>query len=731
MTRTAYTTCALCEAMCGLRVEVAGDRVVEIRGDEDDPFSRGHVCPKALALQDLHEDPDRLRRPMRRVGDTWEPLGWDEAIAFAADRIHDLQRRHGGDAFAAYLGNPTAHNLGAIVYAPLVLKSLRTKHRYSATSVDQLPHMFASFFVLGHQLLFAIPDLDRTDLFIAFGANPLASNGSIMTAGDVRGRLRAIRERGGRVVYFDPRRTESAKAADAHHFIRPGTDAFVLLAMLHVVFAEGLVKLGRLASSCERLDVLEAVTKAYTPERAERVSGVPAATTRALARELATTERALVYGRVGACVQEHGGLAAWALLALNLVTGHFDEPGGVMFPTPAVDVIRGGAGVGISRGSFGRWKSRVRGLPEFGGELPVACLAEEITTPGEGRVRGLLTICGNPVLSTPNGAQLERALAGLDFMVSVDPYLNETTRHAHLILPPVSPLERDHYDLVFHAVAVRNTAKWSPAVFPKPEGARDDGEILGALLEAIEHRRGRLTKRALRATALRRLGARRVVDLGLRVGPYGAGVAGVAVGERGLVRARGDLSVAALERAPHGVDLGPLERCMPDRLPRRDGRRVIDLAPQLLVDDLRRLDEYERRLDDASPALSLIGRRQLRSNNSWMHNAPQLMKGRDRCTLLMHPSDAEARGLASGDRVRVASRVGEVEAPLEVSDEVMPGVVSLPHGFGHHRPGVRLRVAAESPGVSLNDLTDDRALDLLTGTAVLNGTPVEVTRAPG
>jgi anaerobic selenocysteine-containing dehydrogenase len=724
MTRTAFTTCALCEAMCGVRVDVDGDRIVSIRGDEDDPFSRGHVCPKAFALQDLHEDPDRLRRPMRRVGESWEPIGWEEAFAFAAERICELQRRHGSDAFGAYLGNPTAHNLGALVYAPLVLKGLRTKHRYSATSVDQLPHMFASFFSLGHQMLLPIPDLDRTELLVVFGANPLASNGSIMTAGDVRGRLRGIRERGGRLVYFDPRRTESAKAADTHHFIRPGTDAFVLLALLHVVFDERLVKLGRLASVCERLDVLEAATKRFTPELAEARSGVPAEVVRALARQIAGTERAAVYGRVGACVQAHGGVAAWAILALNLVTGHFDEPGGVMFPTPAVDVIRAAMGVGVGRGSYGRWKSRVRGMPEFGGELPVACLAEEITTPGEGQVRGLLTICGNPVLSTPNGAQLERALEGLEFMVSVDPYLNETTRHAHLILPPVSPLERDHFDLVFHAVAVRNTAKWAPAVFPKPEGARDDGEILGALLEAIEQRRGRFGQRALRAMALRRLGARRLIDLGLRLGPYGAGVGGITAGDGGLARARGSLSVASLERSPHGVDLGPLERSMPERLPRREGRRFIDLAPPILVDDLARLEA----VDGHEPtSLSLIGRRQLRSNNSWMHNAPQLMSGRDRCTLLMHPEDAHARGLSHGDQVRIRSRVGAVDAPLELTEDVMPGVVSLPHGFGHGRPGVRLRVAAARPGVSLNDLTDERALDQLTGTAVLNGTPVEVS----
>lgn len=721
------SSCCLCEAMCGIEVDLEGDRVVGLRGDHEDPLSRGHVCPKAFALVDLHEDPDRLRRPMRRIGSRWEPLDWDDAIDFAADGIARVQAEHGRDAFGAYLGNPTAHNLGAMIFAPLVLKSLRTKNRFSATSVDQLPHMFASYFVLGHQLLFPIPDLDRTDFFLAFGANPLASNGSIMSAGDIRRRLAAIRERGGRVVYVDPRRTESAKRSDEHVFIRPGTDAWVLLAMLHVIFEEGLADLGKIAAVTERVDVLQAVTKAHSPERAERVSGVSAETIRRLARELACTRRGLLYGRVGACVQEMGGLCAWAILALNLVTGHFDEPGGVMFTEPALDVIRGGAGVGVGRGSFGRWKSRVRALPEFGGELPVACLAEEMLTPGDGQIRGLLTICGNPVLSTPNGAQLERGLERLDFMVSVDPFLNETTRHAHVILPPVSPLQRDHYDMVFHAVAVRNTAKWSPAILPRAPHERDDGEILSALLEAIETRRGRLRQRAIQATLLRRLGAKRVVDVGLRVGPYGRGVGGYTLGAAGVQRSRGDLSLAALAKEPHGVDLGPLRPAMPERLPQRDGRRYVDLAPAILVADLARLDVREEALV-AQSDLQLIGRRQLRSNNSWMHNAPQLMKGRDRCTLLMHPRDAEARGVAHGDLVRVSSRVGSVEVKVELTEDVMHGVVSLPHGFGHHRAGTRLGVASENPGVSLNDLTDDRAIDELTGTSVLNGTPVEVVR---
>lgn len=719
MPETHFITCPLCEAMCGLRIETDRGEVQDIRGDEHDPLSRGHVCPKAVGLKSLYEDPDRLRHPMRRNGSNWEPIGWDEALDESCERLHQIQTAHGRDAVGLYLGNPNAHNLGSMLFGPMLLRVLRTKNRFSATSVDQLPHMFASYQMFGHQLFFPIPDLDRTDFFFMLGANPLASNGSIMTAPDIRRRLREISERG-RVVVMDPRRTETARVADEHVFVRPGTDAFVLLAMVQTLAADEKIDLGRLAPYCEGLDELVAATKSFTPERAATISGVEADTIRRIARELADTPRAAVYGRVGACTQEFGGLVAWLIHVLNLITGHFDRPGGVMFPTPAVDVIGAGGGFGLGRGSFGRWTSRVRGLPEFGGELPASCIAEEISTPGEGQIRGLVTMAGNPVLSTPDGAALDRALPELEFMVCIDPFLNETTKHAHIILPPVSPLERDHYDLIFHAVAVRNTTKFSKAVFPKPAGAKHDWEILLGLMRRIESlRHGPLSQGALQARALEAAGPRRLLDLGLRAGPYGKGFAGW----KPFGGQPGKLTLKVVQEYPHGLDLGPMMPSMPEKLPKEHPK--IQLAPEVFVDDLQRLEDRE----SVEETLRLIGRRHIRSNNSWMHNVPMLMKGRDRCTLMIHPDDAEERDIQQGDKVRITSRVGSVEVSAEVTDEVMQGVVSLPHGFGHHGKGTRLRVAEQHAGVSLNDLTDGEYFDRLTGTAAINGVPVTVARA--
>ncbi len=715
--------------MCGLEIKL-DDRpegrtdILSIRGDEKDEFSQGHVCPKATALQDLYEDPDRLRHPMKRVGRgehaTWEPMSWDDALDYAAQGIHAAQERHGKGALALYFGNPNAHNLGAMLYGPWMLRAMQTKQRFSATSVDQLPHMFASLKMFGSQVLFPIPDLDRTDLFFMIGANPMASNGSIMTAPGMRRRLREIQARGGRVVVIDPRRTETADVADEHQFIRPGTDAYFLLAMVNELFAQNLVDLGRFAPVCDGLEEVREAVAPFTAERAAKRTGIAVATIRRLAREIGMTERAAVYGRVGACTQEFGGLNAWAINLLNLLTGHFDRPGGVMFPNPAIDIVDAANGFGLGRGSFGRWRSRVRNLPEFNGELPASVMAEEMLTPGEGQIRALVTMAGNPVLSTPNGAQLDKAIEDLDFVVSIDPYLNETTRHADVILPPVSPLERDHYDLIFHAVAVRNTAKFSPAVIPKPAGAKHDWEIILGLTRRVEILRGgQLGKRTLQVRAFEQLGPRAIVDAGLRLGPYGAGVAGIKPKRFGQP---GKLTLKVLLQHPHGIDLGALHPMMPDRLPKTAKGRIA-LAPECFLGDLDRLDTAE-----AHEGLLLIGRRHVRSNNSWMHNAPRLMRGKSRCTLMMHPKDAEPLGIANGDGVRVTSRVGSVETQAEITDQVMPGVVSLPHGFGHGRKGIRQRVAQEKPGVSMNDLTDHEQLDALTGTAAINGVPVTVAR---
>jgi anaerobic selenocysteine-containing dehydrogenase len=708
-----FRTCNLCEAMCGLAVDVDGGVVRTIRGDADDVFSHGHVCPKAVALKDLHEDGDRLRRPLRRRGSDWEEIGWDEAFDEAAQRLAALQRAHGRGAVALYQGNPTVHNYGSILYAQLLLRSLGTRSRFSATSVDQLPQMLAALLMFGHQLLLPVPDLDRTRLFLVFGANPLASNGSLMTAPGVGRRLKALRERGGRLVVVDPRRTETAQAADQHVPIRPGMDALLLAALLHTLFAEELARPGRLGPLLDGLDDVRHALEPFAPERVAAATGVPAETIRQLARDFAATDPAVAYGRVGVSTQEFGGLASWLINVLNLVTGNLDRPGGAMFTRPAVDLVGLAARIG-QRGHFDKGRSRVRGLPEFGGEYPAAVMAEEIETDGPGQIRALVTSAGNPVLSTPNGGRLEKALAGLDYMVSIDFYLNETTRHAHLILPPTAALEHDHYDLVFHTLAVRNTAKYSPALFEPAPGTRHDWQIFLELSRRLDQakRRGGLRKRMTEA-ALGRLGPRGLLRFLLRAGPYGAGWRPFG----------GRVSLRRLDRSPHGIDLGPLEPALPERLYTRDRR--IPLAPVRLLRDLDRLQS--RLAEPANGGLLLIGRRDLRSNNSWMHNSERLVKGRDRCTLLMHPDDASRRGLQGGQRVNVRSRVGCVEATLEATADVMPGVVCLPHGWGHHREGIRLTVASAHAGASYNDLADEQAVDALCGTAAFSGTPVEVT----
>ena len=706
-----YRTCSLCEAMCGIVVEAEGGAIHAIRGDADDPFSRGYICPKAVALADLHTDPDRLRRPLRRDGEGWKEIGWDEALDEAARRLVEIQRRHGRDSIAVYLGNPNVHNYGALLQTQVLHRALRSRSRYSATSVDQLPHMLASLMMFGHQLLMPVPDVDHTGYFLMLGANPLASNGSLMTAPGIERRLKAMKARGGQLVVIDPRRTETAALADWHLPIRPGTDALLLLAILHTLFDEALVRPGPLAAFTDGLETVRDAVRPFPPARVADATGISAADIQRLARELAGAPAAVCYGRVGISTQEFGSLACWLVNVVNVVTGNLDRAGGSMFTLPAADLVALATRIG-QRGRFATRRSRVRGLPEFGGEWPVAVLSEEIETPGPGQVRAAVTIAGNPVLSTPNGGRLARALGTLDFMVSVDFYLNETSRHAHLILPPVGPLERDHYDLAFHLLAVRNTAKYSPALYAPPADGRTDWQILLDLSRRIEAARGgqSLSSRLSHAV-LGRLGPRGVLDLLLRIGPYGP-----------RPWKRGGITLRRLERAPHGLDIGPLQPCLPARLATRDRR--IQLAPPSLLADIPRL---EAALGRPRAALELIGRRDLRSNNSWMHNCQRLMNGRERCTLQMSPGDAAARGLADGTRVRIRSRAGAVEVTLQVTDAMRPGVVCLPHGWGHHRPGTRLQVAAAHAGESANDLTDELFVDVLSGNAAFSGVPVEVS----
>jgi anaerobic selenocysteine-containing dehydrogenase len=697
--------CNLCEAICGLELTIEGRTVTGVRGNAADPLSRGHICPKGVAIADVYDDPDRLRRPVKRVGDAddpqWVEIDWDEAFDLVADGLARATNEHGRDAVGIYLGNPNVHSLGSQTHGIALVKALPTRNRFSATSVDQLPHQLVSHLMYGHQLMLPIPDIDRTSYFLVLGANPMASNGSLMTVPDFPNRVRELKARGGRMVVLDPRRTETAKVASEHLFVKPGTDAVLLLAILNVLFEEGLT---RPPSYVTGLETAREAVAAYTPERAEAVSGIAADDVRRIAREFAAADGAVAYGRIGVSTTCFGTVAQWAIQLINLVTGNLDREGGAMLTSPAIDIV--GRRI-VGKGHHAVWRSRVRGLPETAGELPVSAMREEIETPGDGQIRAVLTMSGNPVLSTPDGAGLDRALAGLDFMAAVDIYINETTRHADVILPPTTALERDHYDLVFHTLAVRNTARFTPAVFAKTRDQRHDWQIYR---EVALRTMARLTKKP---PLKKRLTAR----VRLSLSPT------VLVGQ--LLRTdKSGVTISQLRKHPEGIDLGPLK---PGRFPAALATKdkLIDAAPALVLADLARLDEVPL---PAEGELVLIGRRHKQDCNSWMHNSERLTKGAPRHQLLMNPADLAGRGIEDGKLVTVSSRVGTVEVEVKATEDMMPGVVSLPHGFGHGRVGSRMGRAAEVVGVSINDLTDPELLDV-SGNAALSGVPVTVTSA--
>jgi anaerobic selenocysteine-containing dehydrogenase len=740
--RVAYRTCSLCEATCGLELTLVDGRVERIRGDAQDVFSHGFVCPKGASLGQLQEDPDRLRAPLVRGPDgTLQEATWPEAYARVAELLEPILAEHGPDAVATFIGNPMGQSLSGNLYLRAYHKALGTRQLYTVGTVDQHPRSLANALLYGTQFSVPVPDLDRTDHLLVLGANPVVSQGSLVSAPDIRRRLRKIRARGGRIVVIDPRRTRTAKEADEHHFVRPGTDALLLAGLAATLFEEGLVTLGRLEEHVSGLDDVRRLCLRFPPERVASRCGIEATVMRRLARELAAAERAVVYGRCGTTTQAFGTATSWLVDVLNVLTANLDRPGGAMFATPATGgpTFSGEPGTG-SRVEVGRWRSRVSGRPEVLGELSVGVLAEEIATDGPGRVRALVTFSGNPVLSCPNGTRLGEALEQLDCFVALDPYVNETTRHAHVILPPPSPLERAHYPVAVYPTALRNVANYSPPALPRPNGMPDEWETivrltgivsgLGAEADVDELDRAlaldtlrRRTKDPWSPVAGRnpeellgmlepRTGQERMLDVMLRCGPHG---------DHFGARPEG-LTLARLEAQPHGIDLGPLEPRLPGALRTPSG--TVELGHPLLLAEGERL---ERELAEPVPPLVLIGRREHRSLNSWLHNLPALAGGRRRCTLLVHPDDAGRLGLADRGRAAVRSRIGEIELEVEVSDEMMPGVVSVPHGFGHGRPGTRLAVAAAEPGASANDVTDEQFVDPVSGTVALNGVPVEIT----
>ncbi|MEP1446969.1 MAG: molybdopterin-dependent oxidoreductase [Paraglaciecola sp.] len=712
-----YSTCTLCEAMCGIEVTTENTEIVSIVGDKLNPFSKGHVCPKAMALKDLYDDPQRIRTPLEKTANGWQQVSWDYALDKVASSLFEVQQKHGVESVATYLGNPNAHNMGSILFGPYFYRALKSHNRYSATSVDQLPHHIVSRQLFGHQSQIPIPDIDHTQHFMIIGGNPLASNGSIMTVPHIKRRLKAIQSRGGKVVVIDPKKSETADMSSEHHFIKPGTDALLLLAMIHTLFDKNLVRAEELLGFAPDLLSVEKYVADYSAKRVAPLTGIDETQIIELVASFCAAGPAVCYGRMGASVQAFGTLTQYLIMLFNMLTGNLDRQGGMMFTQPAADLLPHSG-----RGSIANFHTRVRNLPAFAGEFPVSALAEEILTEGAGQVKAMVIGAGNPILTTPNGPQLDKAFEKLDFVVAVDFYITETSRHANIILPPVTALERDHYDIVFHNFAVRNSAKFSPAIFPVSDTSKTDWQIYLGLAERLDRLNGLPSNKYEMLWDKEPKG---VVDDLLKSGRY---------------HYEGQpLSIDLLLKKPHGIDLGPLQPDLPEAIYHND--KKIHLSFDYFMADLSRLENHffnpehlantSNLLDDNH--LQLIGRRHLKTNNSWLHNSHRMVKGTknglSRCTAQIHPVDAAKYKIENQQLIIVTSRVGEVTLPAEITDKIMPGVISIPHGWGHNKKGSQWKTAEQHPGVSVNDLTDEMVLDELSGNAVLNGVPVSISDA--
>jgi len=670
-----YRTCNLCEAMCGLEITYKEKKVISIVGDKKDPLSKGFICPKSLALKDLYEDPDRLKTPIKRTENGWQEISWTEAFDEVEIQIKKIQEKYGNNAVATYQGNPNVHNVGSMLYGGPFLKSLKTKQKYSATSADQLPHHIASLKMFGHQMLIPIPDIERTDYLLILGANPGASNGSLLTAPGFPQKIKSIQKRGGKVINIDPRFTETSKISSQHLYINPGKDALFLLSLLHVIFDQGIEEKTHLSNYLKGLEEIKEIVKEYSPKKTALLIGIDSLEIQKIAKDFMNSKTAVCYGRMGVSTQEYGGICQWLINVLNIVTNNMDKVGGAMFTKPAIDLVYM-TGIQGKVGNFDRYRSRVHNLPEYSGELPVATLADEILTEGEGQIKMFICTAGNPVLSAPNGKKMEKALEKLDFMVSIDIYLNETSKYANIILPTTNGLETLHYDLVFHQLAIRNTAKLSEVLFEKDENQKHDWEILNELTERITEKKNSLTPEMM-------------LDNMFQYSPY----------------KEANLSVNKLKENPNGIDLGSLQPLLIKRIFTVD--KKINVSPQIFIDDLKRLDKElykDTKEEETKYPFALIGRRHLRNNNSWMHNSKLLMKGKNRCTVLMSSKDANNLSITDHQKIKIISNVGSIELPVEISDEMKEGVLSIPHGFGHNRNGTKIKLAEENAGESINDL---------------------------
>lgn len=729
MSQLHYRTCHLCETMCGIEVEHDGEQVLAIRGDKNDVLSQGNICPKATGIQDIHNCPDRLKKPLKRVrknpaekshDDDWVEIEWDEAIEYAASGLARIQNQHGRDSIGSYFGRSTAHNIGTLLAVAPMQKIMGTRNIYTGSTVDQMPHNFVWHHMLGHQFLCTIPDINRTDYYLMLGTNPKVSNGAQMSTGaNTWKKLNAIRERGGKCVLIDPRRTESAKYMDEHHFIRPHADSMLLIGIIQTIFAKGLAKPGRMAGHINGWNEIEPLVNQFDLDRIAEITTIPRDDIERIALEFASAKRPVCYGRTGISMVQFAGLTQWLMQTLNVIVGSMDEIGGMMFPKPAITSLP------LTKSSWDSYRSRVRGRPEFSGEFPLVILGEEIMTPGEGQIRGLLGLAGNMVLSMADGHHSEKALQALEFYVAVDPYLNETTRFADIILPPCGPLEKGHYDMFYHLYDTINWSKYSQPLFTTEQSKWTDFEIFTELMGRFATIRTRnpikkflfsCAHKLVRTT----LTAERIVAMGIRMGPYG----------KGLNPFKKDaLSLQKLKDNPQGIFLGDLEYTFPEGLYTQD--KKINLAPEVFVNDLPRLKAFfveggmEAERVESEFDLQIISRLTNRTLG-WMHHSYRLIKGKNPCELMINPADADARGITADSLVSVTSRAGQIQMPVTITDEMMPGVVCMPHLWGHNRKNTRQQVANANPGVSMNDITDVTTYDELTGNAIVNGVPVKV-----
>ena len=704
-----YRTCHLCEAMCGLEIEVENNQVLSIKGHKEDIYSKGHICPKGVALKELHEDPNRLKKPVQRTENGWREISWTAAFDIVEKELKKIRKKDGNDAIATYTGNPTVHNTGTALTLYDTVNAINTKNRYASHSLDSVPVFLVNQMMFGHAMLAPVPDIENLDYFLIIGANPLASNGSFMSTPDIKGKIKRIKEKGGKVVVIDPRKTETAKKASEHYFIKPEMDVLLLLGIINEIFKRDIRRDDPCISYSKGLEDLKQLAQDYPIEIISPLTAISENNILQIVEDLIQSKSPVVYGRLGVNTQRFGTLCQWLITSINVLLGQLDKKGGLLFTLPAIDYVT----LMAHESKMFRYKSRLKEYGEIVGEYPTATMAEEMLTPGKGQIKALLSIAGNPARSAPNSTQVEEALQGLDFMVAVDMYINETTQYANIILPPAVGLETMHYSFVLHMVATQNTTKFSPPPLSIDAEQRYDWQIMTELQRRLFD--GNPIK-SIQNYITSKISPKRKLDLALKTGPYGIW---------GGRRFKKDgLSLAKLEKIKEGVLLEELKPQLPKRLFTSD--KKVNLAPDLFVKELENVKTLLSQNKHTDYPFTLIGRRHLRSNNSWMHNLPILQGGSRKCTAMIHPTDAAKLSLSNDQEVEVYSKLGSISIAVEITEDVIPGTISIPHGWGHAGKNIQLDVAQKDQGVNVNKLMDHERLDPLSYNMAFNGHPVGI-----